>query len=244
MARRRLEPDTPVLVRLKADPTRETPRASRGCSTRANHLRALRFAGFAGTAQTRSAKRVAVRRHLRSPSLFSSLFSQRRPLVCQLVGEQRSRTNFRRLMSSGGRRLAVGCAVIRFRRKRSRTAFRFSSRNASIQTLAPLRAVVTPPLLRRRRTSGRLRRPRSGSPAAPGRHQARPRRGRRLRPWGRGRRRSRRPPREETVARGGPSARTRGCPRVSRAPARPREASGFSSRRRRRRRRRGPAKDP
>ena len=104
MARRRLEPDTPVLVRLKADPTRETPRASRGCSRRANHLRALRFAGFAGTAQTRSAKRVAVRRHLRSPSLFSSLFSQRRPLVCQLVGEQRSRTNFRR---PGGRRLAV-----------------------------------------------------------------------------------------------------------------------------------------
>lgn len=232
MARRRLEPDTPVLVRLKADPTRETPRASRGCSTRANHLRALRFAGFAGTAQTSSAKRMAVRRDLRSPSLFSSLFSQRRPLVCQLVGEQRNggRTNFRRL-----RRQAVrlsGCAVIRFRRKRSRTLFRFSSRNASIQTLAPLRAVVTPPLLRRRRTSGRLRRPRSGSPAAPGRHQARPRR------------RSRRPPREETVARGGPSARTRGCPRVSRAPARTREASGFSSRRRRRRRRRGPAKGP
>lgn len=187
MARRRLEPDTPVLVRLKADPTRETPRASRGCSRRANHLRALRFAGFAGTAQTRSAKRVAVRRHLRSPSLFSSLFSQRRPLVCQLVGEQRSRTNFRRLMSSGGRRLAVRSAVIRFRRKRSRTAFRFSSRNASIQTLAPLRAVVTPPLLWRRRTSGRIRRLRSGSPSAPGRHQARPRRGRRPRPRGRGR---------------------------------------------------------
>ena len=242
MARRRLEPDTPVLVRLKADPTRETPRASRGCSTRANHLRALRFAGFAGTAQTSSAKRMAVRRDLRSPSLFSSLFSQRRPLVCQLVANNGGRTNFRRL-----RRQAVrlsGCAVIRFRQKRSRTAFRFSSRNASIQTLAPLRAVVTPPLLRRRRTSGRLRRPRSGSPAAPGRHQARPRRGRRPRPWGRGRRRSRRPPREETVARGGPSARTRGCPRVSRAPARLREASGFSSRRRRRRRRRGPAKDP
>ena len=80
-----------------------------------------------------------------------------------------------------------GCAVIRFRRKRSRTAFRFSSRNASIQTLAPLRAVVTPPLLRRRRTSGRIRRLRSGSPSAPGRHQARPRRGRRPRPRGRGR---------------------------------------------------------
>ena len=80
-----------------------------------------------------------------------------------------------------------GCAVIRFRRKRSRTAFRFSSRNASIQTLAPLRAVVTPPLLRRRRTSGRIRRLRSGSPSAPGRHQARPRRGCRPRPRGRGR---------------------------------------------------------
>ena len=80
-----------------------------------------------------------------------------------------------------------GCAVIRFRRKRSRTAFRFSSRNASIQTLAPLRAVVTPPLLRRRRTSGRIRRLRSGSPSAPGRHQARPRRGHRPRPRGRGR---------------------------------------------------------
>ena len=241
MARRRLEPDTPVLVRLKADPTRETPRASRGCSTRANHLRALRFAGFAGTAQTSSAKRMAVRRDLRSPSLFSSLFSQRRPLVCQLVGEQR------RYSADSIRRQAVrlsGCGVIRFRQKRSRTRFRFSSRNASIQTLAPLRAVVTPPLLRRRRTSGRLRRPRSGSPAAPGRHQARPRRGRRPRPWGRGRRRSRRPPREETVARGGPSARTPARPRVSRAPARTREASGFSSRRRRRRRRRGPAKDP
>ena len=238
MARRRLEPDTPVLVRLKADPTRETPRASRGCSTRANHLRALRFAGFAGTAQTSSAKRMAVRRDLRSPSLFSSLFSQRRPLVCQLVGEQRRNSGCQAVRLSG-------CGVIReFRQKRSRTLFRFSSRNASIQTLAPLRAVVTPPLLRRRRTSGRLRRPRSGSPAAPGRHQARPRRGRRPRPWGRGRRRSRRPPREETVARGGPSARTPARPRVSRAPARTREASGFSSRRRRRRRRRGPAKDP
>ena len=165
MARRRLEPYTPVLVRLKADPTRETPRASRGCSRRANHLRALRFAGFAGTAQTRSAKRVAVRRHLRSPSLFSSLFSQRRPLVCQLVGEQRSRTNFRNSHQAAGV-WRSGCAVIRFRRKRSRTAFRFSSRNASIQTLAPLRAVVTPPLLRRRRTSGRIRRLRSGSPSA------------------------------------------------------------------------------
>ena len=236
MARRRLEPDTPVLVRLKADPTRETPRASRGCSTRANHLRALRFAGFAGT----------LRRVARSAWLFVATSAR------LLSSRLSSRSGARWYANSSAnklRRQAVrlsGCAVmmIRFRQKRSRTRFRFSSRNASIQTLAPLRAVVTPPLLRRRRTSGRLRRPRSGSPAAPGRHQARPRRGRRPRPWGRGRRRSRRPPREETVARGGPSARTRGCPRVSRAPARTREASGFSSRRRRRRRRRGPAKDP
>ena len=108
MARRRLEPDTPVLVRLKADPTRETPRASRGCSTRANHLRALRFAGFAGTAQTSSAKRMAVRRDLRSPSLFSSLFSQRRPLVCQLVGEQRRYSGVRLSGCQGVHRFDFG----------------------------------------------------------------------------------------------------------------------------------------
>lgn len=44
---------------------------------------------------------MAVRRDLRSPSLFSSLFSQRRPLVCQLVGNEFSQTQ------------ASGCQAVR-----------------------------------------------------------------------------------------------------------------------------------